>query len=104
MDFSAEMERALSVLDYAVLVISAADGVQAHTRTVWKLLWQYNIPTFIFVNKMDQIGADKERIMEALQRELSGCCVDFVRMQWIFMKILQCVMNIVWMNFLKMGK
>ncbi len=76
-DFSAEMERALSVLDYAVLVISAADGVQAHTRTVWKLLWQYNIPTFIFVNKMDQIGADKERIMEALQRELSGCCVDF---------------------------
>ena len=76
-DFSAEMERALSVFDYAVLVISAADGVQAHTRTVWKLLWQYNIPTFIFVNKMDQIGADKERIMEALQRELSGCCVDF---------------------------
>lgn len=76
-DFSAEMERTLAVLDYAVLVISAADGVQAHTRTVWKLLEQYNIPTFIFVNKMDQQGADKERIMDNLQRELSGCCVDF---------------------------
>ena len=76
-DFSAEMERTLAVLDYAVLVISGADGVQAHTRTVWKLLSQYNIPTFIFVNKMDQQGTDRERLIGELQRELSGCCIDF---------------------------
>ena len=76
-DFSAEMERTLAVLDYAVLVISAADGVQSHTRTVWKLLDQYHIPTFIFVNKMDMNGADRDMLMENLQKELSGCCIDF---------------------------
>lgn len=76
-DFSAEMERTLAVLDYAVLVISGADGVQAHTRTVWKLLAQYNIPTFVFINKMDQPGTQRDRLMDELQRELSGCCIDF---------------------------
>lgn len=76
-DFSAEMERMLAVLDYAVLVISGADGVQSHTKTVWKLLGQYNIPTFIFVNKMDQQGTDRDRLIGGLQRELSGCCIDF---------------------------
>lgn len=53
-DFSAEMERTLSVLDYAILVINGADGVQGHTRTLWRLLKHYNIPVFLFVNKMDQ--------------------------------------------------
>lgn len=76
-DFSAEMERTLAVLDYAVLVISAADGVQSHTRTVWKLLDQYHIPTFIFVNKMDMNGTDRDMLMENLQKELSGSCIDF---------------------------
>lgn len=76
-DFSAEMERTLAVLDYAVLVISGADGVQAHTRTVWKLLAQYNLPTFVFINKMDQPGTQRNRLMDELQRELSGCCIDF---------------------------
>ncbi len=58
MDFSAEAERALQVLDYAVLVVSGTDGVQAHTETLWKLLARYRVPTFVFVNKMDLPGAD----------------------------------------------
>ncbi len=76
-DFSAEMERTLQVLDYAILVISASDGVQGHTKTLWKLLAQYNIPVFIFVNKMDQPDNDKEEILKALMSELSINCVDF---------------------------
>ena len=59
-DFSAEMERTLQVLDYGILVISGADGVQGHTRTLWRLLQQYRIPVFLFVNKMDQPGTDRE--------------------------------------------
>ena len=62
-DFSAEMERTLQVLDYAILVISGTDGVQGHTRTLWRLLRHYNIPTFLFVNKMDLPGADKEVVL-----------------------------------------
>ena len=58
-DFSAEMERTLQVLDYAILVINGADGVQGHTRTLWSLLKRYEIPTFLFVNKMDQVGTDQ---------------------------------------------
>ncbi len=61
-DFSAEMERTLKVLDYAVLVISGADGVQGHTRTLWRLLKLYQVPVFLFINKMDQPGADKEAL------------------------------------------
>lgn len=76
-DFSAEMERSLWVLDAAVLVISASDGVQGHTRTVWKLLQKHNVPVFIFVNKMDQPGADKERLLDDIKRQLSDNCVDF---------------------------
>lgn len=76
-DFSAEMERTLQVLDYAILVISGADGVQGHTKTLWKLLVQYEIPTFIFVNKMDQVGVDKEKLLSELQLKLSGSIVDF---------------------------
>ncbi len=76
-DFSAEMERTLQVLDYAILVISGTDGVQGHTRTLWRLLSHYQIPTFIFVNKMDLDGADKERIQKQLKSQLSDGCIDF---------------------------
>lgn len=76
-DFSAEMERTLQVLDYAILVINGADGVQGHTQTLWRLLTQYKIPTFLFVNKMDQEGTDREALLEELKKKLSGNCVDF---------------------------
>ena len=62
-DFSAEMERTLQVLDYAILVISGTDGVQAHTETLWQLLRRYHIPTFLFLNKMDLAGASRDRLM-----------------------------------------
>ena len=75
-DFSAEMERTLQVLDYGILIVSGADGIQGHTLTLWKLLLRYNIPTFIFVNKMDQQGLSKEKIMEDLQGGLSSGCLD----------------------------
>lgn len=76
-DFSAEMERTLSVLDYAVLVISGSDGVQSHTRTLWCLLTRYEVPTFLFINKMDLAGTDKSALMERLTQTLSTECVDF---------------------------
>lgn len=76
-DFSAEMERVLQILDYAVLVISAADGVQQHTRTVFRLLKRHHIPVILFVNKMDLAGADKDTVMNRLQNELSADCMDF---------------------------
>ena len=78
-DFSAEMERTLQVLDYAILVISGADGVQGHTRTLWKLLERYQIPTFLFINKMDQEGTDQERLLQELKKKLGDGCVDFDR-------------------------
>ena len=76
-DFSAEMERTLQVLDYAVLVISGADGVQGHTETLWSLLKRYQVPTFLFINKMDQPGTDREALLSELQKRLSEYCVDF---------------------------
>lgn len=76
-DFSSEMERTLQVLDYAILVVSGADGVQGHTQTLWKLLKMYNIPTFIFVNKMDQPGTDKERLIIEMRERLDDACIDF---------------------------
>ena len=76
-DFSAEAERTLRVLDCAALVISGTDGVQAHTRTLWRLLERYGVPSFLFVNKMDLAGADRPRLMEELKRRLDGGCVDF---------------------------
>lgn len=78
-DFSAEMERTLQVLDYAVLVISGADGVQGHTQTLWRLLEKYKIPVFLFINKMDQAGTDKEQLLTELKKRLSEGCVDFSR-------------------------
>lgn len=76
-DFSAETERTLQVLDYAVLLISAADGVQAHTRTLWRLLKRYQIPILIFINKMDQPGTSRSRILTELKTQLNENCVDF---------------------------
>lgn len=76
-DFSAEMERTLQVLDYAVLVISGADGVQGHTETLWKLLKLYDIPTFIFINKMDQQGTDKVALLSELKERLDEGCIAF---------------------------
>lgn len=76
-DFSAEMERTLQVLDYAILVISGADGVQGHTQTLWRLLKQYDIPVFIFINKMDQNGTDRDRLMQEIRQRLSDNCIDF---------------------------
>lgn len=75
-DFSAEMERTLSVLDCAILVISGTDGIQGHTRTLWRLLERYHIPTFLFLNKMDLAGADRAALLSALQKSF-GACVDF---------------------------
>ena len=76
-DFSAETERTMQVLDYAILVISATDGVQSHTTTLWKLLQKYEIPTFIFVNKMDLTTAENGAIVNELQKHLSERCADF---------------------------
>ena len=76
-DFSAEAERVLRVLDCAILVISGTDGVQGHTRTLWKLLERYGVPTFLFINKMDLAGADRDALMANLKRQLHSGCVDF---------------------------
>lgn len=84
-DFSAEMERTLSVIDYAVLIINGANGVQGHTRTLWRLLDRYRVPVFLFINKMDQLGEEKDgknsearkRLLAEVKRCLSDSCVDF---------------------------
>lgn len=76
-DFSAEMERTLQVLDYAVLVISGADGIQGHTETLWKLLKLYDIPTFIFINKMDQQGTDQAALLSELKERFDEGCIAF---------------------------
>ncbi len=76
-DFSAEAERVLRVLDCAVLVVSGSDGVQAHTRTLWRLLERYAVPTFLFINKMDLAGTDRETLLAELKARLDGGCADF---------------------------
>lgn len=76
-DFSAEMERTLQVLDYALLVISGADGVQGHVQTLWRLLGQYGIPAFLFINKMDQPGTERAKLLKELQGKLDGGCQEF---------------------------
>lgn len=76
-DFSAEMERTLQVLDYAILVVSGADGVQGHTKTLWELFRFYEIPVFLFVNKMDQYGAEQERLLEEIKSQLDDRCIFF---------------------------
>lgn len=77
-DFGTEMERTLQVLDYVVLVINGMDGVQSHTETLWKLLERYGIPVFIFVNKMDMTGYDRDYLMDNIRHRLSDGCVDFL--------------------------
>lgn len=76
-DFSAEAERALSVLDYAVLVVSGTDGVQSHTETLWRLLHRYSIPTFIFINKTDIMQRSRTELIDEVQRRLSERCIAF---------------------------
>ena len=76
-DFSAEMERTLQVLDYAILLISGADGIQGHTETLWRLLKRYEIPCFLFINKMDQEGTDAQALIKEIQKRLDENCVDF---------------------------
>lgn len=76
-DFSAETERTLQVLDYAILVINGSDGVQNHTRTLWKMLERYNVPVFLFINKMDISGVDKESLVTEIKHKLSDSCCDF---------------------------
>ena len=75
------MERTLQVLDYAILVINGMDGVQSHTMTLWRLLERYQIPTFLFVNKMDQQGTDHDALLNDLKQHLHENCVDFGRTQ-----------------------
>lgn len=76
-DFSAEAERTLQILDAAILVISGTDGVQSHTETLWKLLKRYSVPTFIYINKMDMQNADKNSVLVSLRKKLSSSCIDF---------------------------
>lgn len=78
-DFSAEMERTLSVLDYAVLVIDGISGIQSHTETIWSLLSEYSVPTFIFVNKTDRDGFDKSSLLEDLKSRFNSGCIDFTQ-------------------------
>ncbi|WP_331655392.1 translation factor GTPase family protein, partial [Aminipila sp.] len=91
-DFSAEMERTLQVLDYAILVINGADGVQAHTKTVWRLLEMYQIPAFIFVNKMDQKGVEKERLIKDIKKQLNDGCIGFgeAKINYFYEQLAMC--------------
>lgn len=85
-DFSAEMERTLRVLDYAILVISGTDGVQGHTRTLWRLLKQYDVPTFLFINKMDLVGAERASVLEELKRGWQMAAWTLARRGSLFMR------------------
>ena len=102
-DFSAEMERTLQVLDCAILVISGTDGVQGHTRTLWRLLERYHIPTFLFVNKMDLAGADKAALLEGLKTRLSGGVADFSCRDDAFLEEVALCDETVLENFLETG-
>ncbi len=90
-DFSAETERTLQVLDLGILVISGADGVQGHVETLWKLLKRYEIPVFLFVNKMDQVGTDKDALLEELRNKLDENCVDFGQLEAGDERVLEAV-------------
>lgn len=104
-DFSAEMERTLQVLDYAILVISGADGIQGHTQTLWRLLSIYKIPVFIFINKMDQVGTDKEKLMKELKLRLNDGCIDFQEnnMDILYDQIAMCDEKVM-ENFIETGE
>lgn len=83
-DFSAEMERTLQILDYAILLVSASDGIQGHTRTLWELFSHYEIPVFLFINKMDQPDTEKEKILKELQETFGDGCISFEEKEEIF--------------------
>ena len=101
-DFSAEAERTLQVLDYAILVISGTDGVQSHTCTLWKLLKKYDVPCFIFVNKMDLDGADKLSVMAQLRTGLTKTALILpIRTPTAFVKVLPYVMKKFLKNIMK---
>ena len=104
-DFSAEMERTLQVLDAAILVISATDGVQSHTRTLWDLLKKYRIQVFLFINKMDQPDTDKTLILKKINQQLAGSCIDFTEQEEtvLFENIAMCDEQVL-DHFLKSGK
>ena len=85
-DFSAEMERTLQVLDYAILLVSGADGVQGHTMTLWRLLERYQIPVFLFINKMDQNGVEESSVFAQIQEKLSDNCIVFREEEDAFME------------------
>ncbi|MBD5134432.1 MAG: GTP-binding protein [Lachnospiraceae bacterium] len=93
-DFSTEMERTLNILDYAILVVSGTDGVQGHTETLWKLLDIYNVPTFIFVNKMDMADADKEQLIKNIKEKLGDGCIDFTDRDYLDENVAMCDENI----------
>lgn len=105
-DFSAEMERTLQILDYAVLIIGGTDGVQGHVETLWRLLRQYKIPVFLFINKMDQDGADPSEILKELQGRLDEKCIDFTasQPQEEFMENLAMCDETVLENYLEEGE
>ncbi|KZL90403.1 translation factor GTPase family protein [Clostridium magnum] len=104
-DFSAEMERTLQVLDYAILVISGADGIQGHTQTLWRLLSIYKIPVFIFINKMDQVGTDKEKLMKELKTRLNDGCIEFQEndMEIFYDQVAMCDEKVM-ENFIETGE
>ena len=76
-DFAAETERTVQVLDYAILLVSGADGVQGHTETLWRMLERHGVPTFLFINKMDQPDTDRDALLSQLRARLSDSCADF---------------------------
>lgn len=102
-DFGAEAERTLQVLDCAVLIVSSLDGVQNHTVTLWNLLKNYNVPVFIFVNKMDLAGVDKATVMALLKKELSAECIDFTANEEIYMEECAVADEFVMNSFLENG-
>ena len=77
-DFSTEMERAIQIMDYAIIIVSSVEGVQGHTKTVWNLLRKYNVPSMFFINKLDRVGADKERVIKEIKRDLTkdACYIE----------------------------
>ena len=103
-DFSSEMERTLQILDYAILVVSGSEGVQSHTRTLWKLLDRYKKPVFIFVNKMDQPQADHDQLMAQLREELSGDIIDFTADESEYQEQLAMCDEAVMEHFLEQGE
>lgn len=104
-DFSTEMERSLQVLDYAILVVNGTDGVQGHTETLWKLLRNYQIPTFLFVNKMDLHGKSKEELLGEIQEQFSENCISFMeadKNQSFYEEVAMCDETVL-ENYMEMG-